>query len=228
MALGTIKWDASMPWEAYKNMTIVSFAQSAIGGSNSPALGPSTLRKFSTSLASINSIFVSNKQSNIDHSDSKVSKLTNTTINEESMSSQNILMKMKNTNTFTSSFIPARPEDSMKVDNMLTNTNTNNAYDFIQQNALSALLDKEEKKHAFEQEQKKNQTTQMPIQKIQDIIGKVGDIAEKFQDKAQEFTKSNKEFVFESTNNILANIKTTNVPISGLAKGKVILMFHNL
>jgi len=42
-----------LPWEIKKNMTIVTFAESAAAGSKSQALGPSTLRKLTVPISSL-------------------------------------------------------------------------------------------------------------------------------------------------------------------------------
>jgi hypothetical protein len=45
------KWDAPLPWELKRNMTVVSFAESAAAGAASQALGPITLRKSSVAVS---------------------------------------------------------------------------------------------------------------------------------------------------------------------------------
>jgi hypothetical protein len=57
------KWDAPLPWELRKNMTVVAFAESAAAGSSSLALGPITLRKTYLPAASSSSSLSSSTQS---------------------------------------------------------------------------------------------------------------------------------------------------------------------
>lgn len=107
----TNKWDSPLPWELKKNMTIVTFAESAAAGSSSQALGPITLRKSYIPVSSsvINSTDISKGILNR----ANTSSITPATLDFDDSSFINNNNNNNNENElgdFNSTFVPSRPD----------------------------------------------------------------------------------------------------------------------
>eukprot|EP01035_Chromulina_nebulosa_P017055 gene17055-22565_t len=139
-AFGQIRWDNQLPWELKKNMTIVSFAESAAEGSNSQALGPITLRKLNSSTNKSNMLDI-----NYNDLDSNGVSSSFTPLRPDSMIDNNkILVKLDTTNNETLDFINRNSYSNNNNTTISNKTNNSRSSNVISgsKDKMKSMIDK--------------------------------------------------------------------------------------